>query len=324
MTLFNTSVSVDIDKAIEWLTKGECVAIPTETVYGLAANAYHPEAIAKIFEIKQRPKFDPLIVHTDSIDKLHSIVTDIPERAMRLANKFWPGPLTLLLPKSDRISDLITSGLETVAVRIPNHPMTLALLSKLDFPIAAPSANPFGYISPTSPNHVLKQLKGKIPMILNGGNCMVGIESTIIGFQDDEPVIYRLGGLPLEAIEQCVGKLKVMPFSSSQPKSPGMLASHYAPRKKLYFHDLSSCLNNFLPLEVGVIAFDKFNPSFPEENQILLSPEGNLLEAAAQLFSSMRNLDESKLKAIYAESFPQYSLGLAINDRLSRASVREQ
>jgi L-threonylcarbamoyladenylate synthase len=224
----------ELNVAKEFLIKGELVAIPTETVYGLAGNALNEKAVLSIFEVKNRPAFDPLIIHTDSIDKVKEYVSVFPEKAQRLAEQFWPGPLTLLLPKKQIIPDLVTSGLDTVAVRIPKHPLLLELLAELSFPLAAPSANPFGYISPTNAEHVNQQLGDKIPYILDGGECEVGIESTIIGFEADDTVVYRLGGLAVEDIEKLVGPVMLMPHSTSDPKAPGMLKSHYAPRKPLY------------------------------------------------------------------------------------------
>lgn len=321
MANFNTIISLNVSSAIDWLHQGECIGIPTETVYGLAANALNIKAVAKIFEIKARPKFDPLIIHSNSIEKVQEYVKEFPREAYKLSERFWPGPLTLLLPKNDKIPDLVTSGLPQVAVRVPNHPLSLELLSKIDFPLAAPSANPFGYISPTLPNHVFKQLQGKIPLILDGGKCSIGLESTIIGFENQSPVIYRLGGLAIEEIENTIGKVRIMPHSSSKPQSPGMLESHYAPQKPLYFNSLDY-KKKFTPSEMGVIAFNELHPDFPEENQILLSPAGDLIEAATNLFATMRNLDESRVKAIFAYEFPNFQLGPAINDRLRRASVR--
>lgn len=322
MNNYTTIVSSDLAAAVTLLKQGECVAIPTETVYGLAANALDTAAVAKIFEAKQRPTFDPLIIHTDSLAKVHKYVTQWPAMAEMLAAQFWPGPLTILLPKKSLVPDLVTSGLERVAVRIPNHPITIALLSQLDFPLAAPSANPFGYISPTKASHVHDQLHGKIPMILDGGDSEVGLESTIIGFEDDLPVVYRLGGLGVEAIELLIGKVKIMPHSSSSPQSPGMLLSHYAPRKPLIFNKLSQCLDNYSPSEIGTICFDVPVREIPLANQIVLSPLGSLTEAAAGLFAAMRKQDEASVQVIFAPAFPAHSLGLAINDRLRRASVR--
>ena len=202
-------IGKDIQKAKDFLEKDELVAIPTETVYGLAANALNPIAVAKIFEAKERPTFDPLIVHTHSLQEVYKFVTNIHPALLKLAEAFWPGPLTLLLPKKEIIPSLVTSGLDRVGVRVPNHSLTLDLLSQLNFPLAAPSANPFGYISPTTAMHVEKQLGTKIPYILDGGSCEVGLESTIVGEENGEIIIYRLGGLSVDEIETIVGKVSM-------------------------------------------------------------------------------------------------------------------
>ncbi|MFN3487609.1 MAG: L-threonylcarbamoyladenylate synthase [Emticicia sp.] len=315
-------IGKDIEHAIEVLKAGDVIGLPTETVYGLAGNAYNTEAITKIFTVKNRPTFDPLIVHTSNIERVHEFVKEIPEQAQLLAKHFMPGPLTLLLPKKEVISDLVTSGLETVAVRIPNHPLALELLQNLDFPLAAPSANPFGYISPTSAQHVDNQLGDKIKYILDGGECKVGIESSIIGFFNDEIVVLRKGGLAIEEIEAIVGKVRIEEHSSSNPKAPGMLKSHYAPRTRLLVtRDL--LLAKADTRKIGYLGFDKFNPSIPQENQLLLSPSGNLGEAAKNLFAYMRLLDSRGFDKIYTELLPEKGLGRAINDRIKRATTQE-
>lgn len=319
-------IGKDIEQAIEVLKGGEVIGLPTETVYGLAGNAYNSEAITKIFTVKNRPTFDPLIVHTSSIERVREFVKEIPEQAQLLAKHFMPGPLTLLLPKKEVISDLVTSGLETVAVRIPSHPLALDLLQKLDFPLAAPSANPFGYISPTSAKHVDNQLGDKIKYILDGGECKVGIESSIIGFFDDEIVVLRKGGLAIEEIEAVVGKVRIEEHSSSNPKAPGMLKSHYAPRTQLSIINYKS---GGVPLsidsstDVGYLGLDKFNANIPIENQLLLSPSGDLSEAAKNLFAYMRLLDARGFDIIYTELLPEKGLGRAINDRIKRATTQE-
>jgi L-threonylcarbamoyladenylate synthase len=185
-------IGSDINYAIELLTRQELVGIPTETVYGLAGNAYNADAIAKIFKVKERPFFDPLIVHTSKVDRIKDFVKEIPDKAQELATKFWPGPLTLILNRKSIIPDLVTSGLNTVAVRIPNHAYTLKVLENLDFPVAAPSANPFGYVSPTKAEHVNEQLGDKIAYVLDGGDCKIGIESTIVSIDGDNATIFRL------------------------------------------------------------------------------------------------------------------------------------
>ncbi len=312
----------DIDQAIEVLKAGDVIGLPTETVYGLAGNAYNTEAITKIFTVKNRPTFDPLIVHTSSIERVNEFVKEIPEQAQLLAKHFMPGPLTLLLPKKEVISDLVTSGLETVAVRIPNHPLALELLQKLDFPLAAPSANPFGYISPTSAKHVDNQLGDKIKYILDGGECKVGIESSIIGFFDGEIVVLRKGGLAIEEIEAIVGKVRIEEHSSSNPKAPGMLKSHYAPRTRLLVVS-DGLLVEEDTSKIGYLGFDKFRPNIPFENQLLLSPSGDLSEAAKNLFAYMRLLDARGFDKIYTELLPEKGLGRAINDRIKRATTQE-
>jgi len=313
-------IGTDIHIAKSFLEKGELVAIPTETVYGLAGNAFDVQVVAKIFAVKNRPTFDPLIVHTHHLSKVSEFVSDFPKKAQILAQHFWAGALTLLLPKKDIIPDLVTAGLPTVAIRIPQHQLTLALLESLPFPLAAPSANPFGYISPTTAQHVAAQLGEKIPYILDGGSCKVGIESTIIGFENEEVIIYRLGGLSVEDVEQVIGKVIVKTHSTSNPNAPGRLESHYAPKKPLYLD--KKILEKFAPEEIGVLSFSEYLPHIPQVNQCILSPERNFIEAAQNLFSMMRKLDAMPIKVIFAELLPEESLGRAINDRLRRASVK--
>lgn len=315
-------IGTDIRKAKEWLEKNEVVAIPTETVYGLAGNAFQPQAVARIFEVKNRPSFDPLIVHTDSLEKVMQFVTYLPDKAQQLANAFWPGPLTLLLPKKDLIPDLVTSGLDTVGVRIPSHPLALSLLASLDFPLAAPSANPFGYVSPTTAEHVRSQLELHIPYILDGGPSQVGIESTIAGFDGDRVIIYRLGGTSVEEMERAVGSLIVKTSSSSNPKAPGMLISHYAPRKPVFTEGLEQLLGKYPPEEIGLLAFCEGHPAIPVRNQVILSAKASLTEAAQHLFAGLRSLDASPVSVIFAELLPEKGLGRAINDRLRRAAAK--
>jgi len=311
-------IGTDISLAKDILTRGDLVGIPTETVYGLAANALNPDAVTKIFTTKERPSFDPLIVHTDSLTNVSEFVQEIPVKAKQLADQFWPGPLTLLLQKKSIIPDLVTSGLDTVAVRIPRHPLTQALLAQLDFPLAAPSANPFGYISPTTAKHVNDQLGGEIDYILDGGSCTIGVESTIIGFNNDIPVVYRLGGMAIEEIEKVVGKVDKMPHSSSNPSAPGMLASHYAPKKKLILGNLSDLKNKYKGQDVATLSFIKEKD---QRHAYFLSELGDLNEAAQNLFSKLRELDDLPVDLILAELVPDEGLGRAINDRLKRAAA---
>ncbi|HSF53323.1 MAG TPA: L-threonylcarbamoyladenylate synthase [Algoriphagus sp.] len=317
-------IGKDIALAKSFLEQGQLVGIPTETVYGLAGNALDSESVALIFETKNRPGFDPLILHTFSIDRVKDFVTFFPEKLKVLAEHFWPGPLTLLLPKKPIVPDLVTSGLDRVAVRVPKHPLTLALLEILDFPLAAPSANPFGYISPTRPSHVEAQLGEKIPYILDGGSCEVGLESTIVGMEGDEIVIYRLGGLEVSEIERLVGPIKIKDHSSSNPQAPGLLESHYAPRKPFILGNLKELIAENLQrnLDFAVLSFSEFYPEIKPENQIALSSDKNLHEAAKHLFAAMRKLDEGNAGVILAELLPEEGLGRAINDRLKRAAAK--
>ncbi len=318
---FETIIGTDISSARKWLELGEVVGIPTETVYGLAGNALNADTVLKIFTVKERPHFDPLIVHTFSVNEVEKYVEDIPAMAQDLMEKFMPGPLTILLKKKAIIPDIVTSGLDTVAITVPDHPLTLELLRQLSFPLAAPSANPFGYISPTNAQHVLDQLATKIPYILDGGPAHIGVESTIVGFEDDIVTIHRIGGLAVEDIEKVIGKVQLNIQVSSNPQAPGMLKSHYAPRKPLLFGVAAfEADSNFKKKKMGVIAFDKYVNGFDEQYQILLSPTGDLNEAAKNLFAAMRKLDTGDVDLIYAVEFPKHGLGLAINDRLERAA----
>lgn len=317
-------IGKDILKAKSLLENGYLVAIPTETVYGLAGNALNPEAVALIFETKNRPAFDPLILHTSSIERVDDFVVSFPEKLKVLAENFWPGPLTLLLPRKPIVPDLVTSGLDRVAVRVPNYPLTLTLLESLDFPLAAPSANPFGYISPTRPEHVEAQLGDKIQYILDGGACEVGLESTIVGLEEDEIVIYRLGGLEISEIEKLVGPVKIKDHNSSNPQAPGLLDSHYAPRKPFILGDLKVLVKENLEqkTDFAVLSYSDFFSEITPDKQIALSPERNFHEAAKNLFSAMRKLDEGNSSVILAELLPDEGLGRAINDRLRRAAVK--
>ena len=315
-------IGTDVEQASELLRQGRLVAIPTETVYGLAANALDNAAVLSIFETKNRPTFDPLIVHADSLASLSQYVIDIPEPARRLAEAFWPGPLTLVLPKGSMIADLVTAGLPTVAVRVPDHPLTLELLRSLDFPLAAPSANPFGYISPTTASHVAAQLGEAVPYILDGGECQIGIESTILSFQDGKPIVLRLGGLSLESIESVIGKVPTTLHSDSNPQAPGMLKSHYAPRKPLYLTTRDKVLDQLGKPGNGGLLFKSGVDSEALANSLVLSPKGDFREAAHNLFRYLRYLDTQPIREIWAEKLPDQDLGRAINDRLLRASVR--
>ena len=319
----DTIVNSSVAEAASFLLNEELVAIPTETVYGLAGNALNAAVVLKIFEAKERPSFDPFIVHIPSKEVALLYAKDVPPVALMLMEAFWPGPLTLVLKKKSIIPDVVTSGLDTVGLRMPNHPMTLALLNTIDFPLAAPSANPFGYISPTTAQHVVDQLHSKIAMVLDGGACTVGVESTIVGFENGETVIYRLGGLTLEDIRKVAGDVVVCVNSSSDPKAPGMLKSHYAPSKPLYIsNDLNSLIKINENYRLAVICFG--NVKINEQHAVYnLSVKSDFKEAASNLFSFLRAIDQrNDIDVIVAALLPEANLGYAINDRLWRAAVK--
>jgi L-threonylcarbamoyladenylate synthase len=315
-------ISTDLDLAVAHLRAGRCVGLPTETVYGLAANALDVRAVTQIFQIKNRPTFDPLIVHVADAAAVARYATQFPEPLRRLAAKFWPGPLTVLLPRQAIIPDLVTSGLDRVALRAPAHPMAQALLRRLDFPLAAPSANPFGYISPTTAQHVADQLGEQVPLVLDGGPCHVGVESTIVGWEADQVVAYRLGGLAIEDIEREVGPVRIQLNQSSNPAAPGMLHTHYAPHKSLILNDVEKNMARYADQKIGLLTLRPY-PTPPLGGvAVALSPTGDLAEAAQHLFAAMRQLDAADVAVILAENVPDEGLGRAINDRLRRAAAR--
>ncbi len=311
-------IGADPEHAAQLLRRGEVVAIPTETVYGLAANAFDTDAVLRIFSTKQRPSFDPLIVHIGRLEDVGRVARELPPGAEQLMQAFWPGPLTLVLPKQASIPDLVTSGLDTVGVRMPAHPKALELLQLLEFPLAAPSANPFGYVSPTTAQHVADQLGEAIPYILDGGACAVGVESTIIGWEGDRWVLYRPGGVAVEAIEAVIGRVAAAAHQVV-PAAPGMLESHYAPRKPVHVGDVTTLQQEYTGRRLGVISFTR---SHAVERSMALSHQGDLAEAARNLFAVLRELDASDVDVILAERFPDEGLGRAINDRLRRAAAK--
>jgi L-threonylcarbamoyladenylate synthase len=316
-------IGTDITLAAKYLSEGMTVGIPTETVYGLAANALDEDAVLSVFKIKNRPFFDPLIVHVSSIESVRKFTEEFPEKAMKLAQKFWPGPLTLLLKKNDKIPYIITSGSDKVAIRIPDNPLTLALLNQLPFPLAAPSANPFGYISPTRAEHVQDQLGKSVPYILDGGVSGVGLESTIIDCTSEHLTVLRLGGLSVLAIEECLGeKLLVNIAANSNPEAPGQLDKHYAPDTKFVLSDnIDKTILKNKGRKIAALIFGQVK--VPESIYHLnLSEKASIDEAAHNLFHYMRQLDALKFDIIVAMKLPETGLGMAINDRLARASVK--
>lgn len=316
-----TEIGNDIAAAAEYLNAGELVAIPTETVYGLAANALNEDAVLKIYAAKNRPQFNPLIMHVASFEQAKPYIKDISAEAEQLATAFWPGPLTMLLNKAQTVPDLVTAGSQRVAIRVPNHPLTLQLLSQLDFPVAAPSANPSGYVSPTTAQHVYEGLHEKIPYILDGGACGVGVESTIVGWnENNELELYRLGGIAIEEIEQVIGKkIKHHKKITDNPNTPGQLKSHYATHTPLYLGTINELLQEFAGRKILLINFQHYHPSIAKEQQLLLSPNGDTGEAAKNLFRVLREADQLQADVILAEYLPEEGLGRAVNDRLERA-----
>jgi L-threonylcarbamoyladenylate synthase len=308
-----------LQRAARVLRGGGLVAIPTETVYGLAANALDSHAVAKIFAAKERPLFDPLIVHLADISWWPRVVSEFPPLAMTLAERFWPGPLTLILPKAVTIPDLVTSGLPTVGVRVPDHPLTRDLLRLADLPVAAPSANPFGRLSPTTADHVRRQLGDRVDQILDGGPCRVGVESTILHVDGDQATLLRPGGVSLEEIESLIGPVRLPERTSSdRPAAPGMLESHYAPRTRLQIVDS-------LPAappqgRVGALTCQRIPHAERYAMVEVLSVSGDLVEATANFFQALHRLDQQQLDLILATRFPARGLGRALNDRLHRAA----
>jgi L-threonylcarbamoyladenylate synthase len=321
--LFNTEIGTDLEKAAALLNNKELVAVPTETVYGLAANALNEVAVAKIFAAKKRPLYNPLIVHLKSIEELEKYAKEIPDAAFRLFEAFSPGPLTVILPKNDIVPDITTAGKDNVALRIPNHPLTLELLSMLDFPLAAPSANPFGYISPTTAQHVYSQLKSKIPYILDGGPCESGLESTVIGFNGPKAYLHRLGALCPEALREIIPDISFELHDNNAPVAPGMLKQHYSPNTKMIFSDkLHLYINEKEKEKIAVISFKQSYEGILPENLVILSPSGNLNEAAQKLYAALHYLDSLQLDLILVERMPNSGIGAAMNDRLERAAAK--
>lgn len=317
-----TTIGNDLAWAATLLEQGKLVAIPTETVYGLAANALDAAAVARIYVAKDRPQFNPLIVHCANAEQAFSYAVDIPEQAYRLAQRFWPGPLTLILKKSAQVPDLVTAGHDWVGLRVPKHDVSLQLLQQLNFPLAAPSANPSGYVSPTTAQHVLDGLNGKIDYILDGGPCTVGVESTIVSFANEMPQLLRYGGITPEAIKEVLPDLVIYENKENEaPIAPGQLASHYAPGKKVIIGNLSQLLEKFAGKNVAVISLQQKFPQLDSSKQIQLSPSGIPEEAAQHIFRALRTLDKSEATYILAELMPEEGIGRAVNDRLRRAAV---
>jgi L-threonylcarbamoyladenylate synthase len=297
-----------IAEAARVIRAGGLVAFPTETVYGLGADATQGEAVARIFEAKGRPRFNPLIVHVAGLDAARELA-EFGEDALALARRFWPGPLTLVLARADCVSELVSAGLETIAIRVPAHPVARALIEAAGVPIAAPSANKSGRVSPTRAEHVEEDFGGEIDMILDGGVADAGLESTIVALAP-QPTLLRPGAVAREDIEAVLGRPLADP-STNKVQSPGQLLSHYAPRASLRLE-----AEEALPGEVLLA----FGPQAPQ-GALNLSPAGDLREAAANLFAYLRALDAERPSRIAAMPIPSSGLGEAINDRLRRAAA---
>ena len=313
-----------IARAVELLRKGELVALPTETVYGLAANALNPIAVAKIFEAKERPRFDPVIVHLPNREWLKRI-SDLPagdrQLILKLADKFWPGPFTLVVPKREIVPDIVTAGLDTVALRISAHPLFAEIVNELNEPLAAPSANRFGRVSPTTAQHVLDELDGRIPLIVDAGPTEHGIESTIVAIRDGRITILRRGPITDEQLSAFADILSGT--ETQRISAPGQLPSHYTPTTPLRLIDNAETFPPQKNQRVGLLAWsDAFRSAQPFTAVRNLSERGDLREAAANLFRYLRELDALNLDLIVAEQVPSQGLGAAIMDRLERASYR--
>ena len=321
--LFMGVIGTDIQRAQQALEAGKLVGIPTETVYGLAANAMNPVAVAEIFKAKDRPTFHPLIVHTHSLEQARSWVKEVPAAIEKLTDMLWPGPLTVLLPKAEgAIPDIVTGGSPWIGIRVPQHPLTLALLRNLSFPLAAPSANRFGYVSPTSPQHVAEQLSEQVAYILDGGKSQIGVESTIVLAEEagEALKVIRPGGISIELLTYLAGPVEIVE-GNTKVQAPGVLKSHYATSCALKVGEVGELLAEHPLSRVGIISFQTYYPQVLEANQRILSPQGDLDEAAQNLFAAMRELDQLELDIILAEVFPEKGLGRAINDRLQKASA---
>jgi L-threonylcarbamoyladenylate synthase len=314
-------ITTDVDLIKQQLEQGEVVGIPTETVYGLAANIWNEQAIAKIFATKKRPNTNPLIVHVHSLEKAKEVAAHFPPKAEQLAAHFWPGSLTLILPKSPLISDSITAQQPTVAIRIPKHPLTLQLLQTLDFPIAAPSANPYNRISPTRSAHV-EEYFPEIA-ILEGGNCEAGVESTIVSFEGDEVILLRHGAISIEAIEQKVGRI-LDRTSGIDHEAPGRSKKHYSPLCELIIsYEPLFMLSAVQQKKVGILWFKEVKIASPKVfMNLVLSPSGTYEEAATYLYDALHKLEKEGVDLIIVERLPNEGVGRTINDRLERASAK--
>ena len=329
--LFTENTKENIEKAAEIIRRGGLLGIPTETVYGLGANALNADACRRIYEAKGRPQDNPLIIHVPDASWLSRYCEKVPESAYRLAEAFWPGPLTMILPKREIVPYRTTGGLETVGVRCPNHPVTLAVIAAADVPIAAPSGNTSGRPSPTSAADMLEDLDGKIDGIFDGGPCGVGVESTIIDLTCQPPRLLRAGGLPLEELERVLGTVLVdkcitqLMTDGERPRAPGMKYRHYAPKAPVTVvtgdgKKSAAYIAAHAPEGAGVICFSEFRAQFPGCVVHELGPEGDKSEQARRVFDALREFDATDVTEIFAQCPDDAGLGLAIGNRLKKAA----
>jgi L-threonylcarbamoyladenylate synthase len=332
-----TDINEQIQEAAGIIRRGGVVAFPTETVYGLGANAFDAQAVARVFEVKRRPYFDPLILHIAEKERLGDLVVDVPKAAQKLIDALWPGPLTVVLPKKPVVPDIVTAGLPGAALRMPSNEIARALILAAGVPVAAPSANLFGSVSPTAAEHVRAQLGSAADMVVDGGECSVGIESTIVSFMGGEPALLRPGGTALEEIEAVIGRVVIPGSEELVNRSPGRSVTHYAtstPLVRIGGVDEIGGINIWCadpPKPITKIGLIALSPASVPDHAALppsvvnieyLSASGDLREAACRLFAAMRKLDAAGLDAIAALPIPSVGLGLAINDRLSRAAFK--
>lgn len=333
MTRLLPATSENIATAAKTLQRGGLVAFPTETVYGLGANALNAEAVARIFTAKDRPTADPLIVHLTGVEQLPLVARTVSETAARLAGQFWPGPLTLILPKQPAVPNLVTSDLDSVAVRVPNHPVALALIREAGLPVAAPSANRFGHTSPTTAQHVWHDLHGRVEIILDGGPAAIGVESTVLDLSSSPARILRPGGITREMLEAVIGPVTVLGQKRKPEKglpSPGLLEKHYAPRAEMILFSgenardaLSACLaEERLVRRVGVLAADEEAEALEKAGAVVYRLGPDLNSIARQIYAGMRWLDGQGVDLILCRDYGEGGLGLAIRDRLTRAATK--
>lgn len=319
--ILNAKIRENIVKAADLIREGELVAFPTETVYGLGADGLNPIAAAKIFEVKNRPAFNPLILHISELQMLDVIAEIKNEKAEHLIKKFWPGPLTLVLPKKEIVPEIITSGHDTVAVRMPANQTALDLISLSGTPIAAPSANTFGQLSPTTAQHVEKQLGKKVELILDGGKTSIGVESTILQIECSEIFLLRPGGLSVEDIENEIGHVKIKTGNAVNPNSPGQLPFHYSPLIPTLFLNEKNYRQNE-GKKIGILFFKEPKAGFECYSTKILSSKGDMREAAANLFSALHEFEKENVEVILMEEVEEAGLGKAIMDRMRKAVKR--